>query len=107
MHHVPRGAGCIFGPYFWWPFLMAIDVLVLEAALVGRGLRRAVLRASALVAPLGLAALALVDDRPDVAYHRFLALFQAGLGGTPLFWGLVGAAAFHVYALLRRVPGAA
>jgi hypothetical protein len=91
----------IFGPYFLVPFLLALDVLLLEAGLALRN--RATQRAAVLALP-GVVTLAVIGHRPDPVYQGFLGLFVEGLGGTPLFLTVVAAVAISGYAALRRVP---
>jgi hypothetical protein len=91
----------IFGPYFLTPFGLCVAILLLETGIVSR--KRSV-HAVALVAPLGLIALALIGHRPDPIYRGFLEVFTARLGGDPLFLALLAAAGFYAYAAVRRVP---
>jgi hypothetical protein len=93
----------IFGPYFLIPFLLALDVLLLEAGLVTNS--RAVLR-TALAVPLGLVMLAAVGHRSDAVYQHFLKMVYVDLGGMPLFLALVAVAGYYLYAFLRKVPKA-
>jgi hypothetical protein len=95
--------GLIFGPYFLVPFGLALAVLLLEVGLVSS---RGALGA-ALAAPLGLVLLAQLGHREEAIYHRFLDLFAARLGGSPLYVTVLAAAGFYAYAALRRVPQAA
>jgi len=90
----------IFGPYFLVPFGLAIAVLLLEIGLVG-GQRRVLW--TALAAPAGLVALALVGHRADPSYEEFRNLFAVRLGGDPLYLTLLASAGFYAYALLRDV----
>jgi hypothetical protein len=93
----------IFGPYFVVPFGFAVAVLLLEGGLVSG--RRGLI-ATALAAPVGLAALALLGHRDDAIYREFLEMFATRLGGQPLCVTLLAAAGFYAYAALRRAPGA-
>jgi hypothetical protein len=91
----------VFGPYFVLPFGLVVAMLLLEIGLASD--RRGVL-AAALVAPVGLVALAAVGHRPDPVYQQFLEAFTARLGGSPLLLALLASAGFYAYAALRRVP---
>jgi hypothetical protein len=91
----------IFGAYFLVPFLFAIDVLLLELGIVARS--RAAVR-TALLAPLGLLALALVGPSSDPTFEGFLLTFMGRLGGSPLFLALIMAVGFYAMATSRRVP---
>jgi hypothetical protein len=99
-HFVER-AFSIFGPYFLVPFLFALDLLLLEEGLVTRN---RYVQISALLALPTLLGLSLTDQRPDPFYRGFLDLFVSGLGGSPLFFALLGSVAFCGYAAVRRVP---
>ncbi|APW61750.1 hypothetical protein [Paludisphaera borealis] len=91
----------IFGPYFLVPFLLVLDVLVLEAGLVSRNGKT---QRAAIFALPGIVALAAIGGRPDPIYRGFLAMFEQGMHGTPVDLALVGAMAFCGYAARRRVP---
>ncbi|MDR3618444.1 MAG: hypothetical protein P4L85_03770 [Paludisphaera borealis] len=91
----------IFGPYFLVPFLLVLDVLVLEAGLVSRNGKTQ--RAAILALP-GIVALAAIGGRPDPIYQGFLAMFERGMHGSPLDVSLVGAMVFCGYAAKRRAP---
>jgi hypothetical protein len=93
----------MFGPYFLVPFGLALAVLLLEIGLVGG--HRGVLRTT-LLAPAALVVLTLVGHRSDRVYQAFLQTFSDRLGGDPLSVTLWAAAAFYVYAAVRRVPHA-
>jgi hypothetical protein len=60
--------------------------------------------ATALALPVGLILLAFAGHREDPFYEAFLGMFTARLGGDPLYLTLFVAAAFYLYAALRRVP---
>ncbi len=89
----------IFGPYFLVPFLLALNVLLLEAGLVSG--RRGVTRA-AMLAPVALLMLTVVGHHPDAVYQRFLGMFTTRLGGSPLFVTLLIVSVFYAYAATRR-----
>jgi hypothetical protein len=99
-HFVERSHS-IFGAYFLVPFLFALDVLLLELGIVARS--RAALR-TAIVAPLGIMALAVVGPSSDPVFDGFLQIFMGQLGGSPLFLSLLGALAFYAMATVRGVP---
>lgn len=106
MHRLeaPDLFGNIFGPYFLVPFGLAVAVLLLELGIVSRS---ALVAFVALNLPAALVGLTLLGHRPEPVYRRFLGLFMAGLGGSPLYLAILGAAAFYAFAALRRVPMAA
>jgi hypothetical protein len=91
----------VFGPYFLLPFALAVDVLLIEFALVTR---RRVMHVLALAAPLALVGLALVGHRHDDVYQEFLGLFISRLGCNPLFLAVVAAAVLYAYAAIRGMP---
>ncbi|HEV3163352.1 MAG TPA: hypothetical protein VGZ22_04885 [Isosphaeraceae bacterium] len=103
LHNVPAFQ-TIFGPYFLVPFLLAMNVLALEAGLVSRRPRTVRME---LIIPFGLALLSAVGHRNELVYQHFLEMVRFDLGGSPLFLTLVAVAAFNVYAIARRVPNAA
>lgn len=98
--HYARGTETIFAPYFLIPFLFVLGILLLEIGIVARS--RNTLRVAILV-PAGLVAVAAIPITENAAV-RFLNLFQQTLGMTPLFVTLLGACAFYVWGMLRRVP---
>ena len=63
----------IFGPYFLVPFLLALDVLLVEAAAVSR--HRVMQRVAMAVLP-GALVLAVIGHRPDPVFRGFLELFM-------------------------------
>ena len=101
--HFVLGSGTIFGWYFLIPLLLAVNVLLLEMAIVGRN---SVLRQFTLLAPLALVYLAMYDHARDFVYSGFLALFANALGAAPPLVALVMATLFYTWALVRRVPNA-
>jgi hypothetical protein len=92
---------CIFGPYFLIPFLLALGVLLIEAAVVSR--RRTMQRVAMAVLP-GVLLLAMIGHRPDPVFGGFLNLFRETLGGTPLFFSMIAVAALYAYSATRRIP---
>ena len=93
----------IFRPYFWIPFLLAVNVLLLEIGLVS-GSRRTL--QAALLAPVVLVALAITGPAWEAADHGFLRMFHGTLDASPLFLTLVAVTAFYAVAATRRVPWA-
>ena len=101
-HAVP-GTASLFRPYFLVPPLLAVNVLLLEAALKpGRYVTRAV----TLLMPLVLVGVAAWHPATTVWQRRFLDDFTAVLGGVPLFVALAIGIGFYALAALRRLPGA-
>lgn len=98
---IHEATNSIFSPYFLVPFLLALNLLLLEAGLLARN--RVALR-TALVVPWGLMALAMLGHRADPAYQRFLYIFMDRLGGSPLFLATIAALAFYAFAAFRAVP---
>ncbi len=99
--HYVGGSRTIFGPYFLVPIGLALALIWLEIGLAAR--RRGVMVAASMM-PLALAFLATTGYRYEPVYLHFLDLFRETLGGSPFFLSLVAAAAFHAYAVARRVP---
>ncbi|WP_165229736.1 hypothetical protein [Aquisphaera insulae] len=91
----------IFGPYFLVPFLLAMDVLLVEAAIVSRN--RPMQRLAMAVLP-GVLVLAVLGHRTDPVFRGFLGLFREGLGGSPLYLSLVAVTGLYGHAAVRRVP---
>ncbi|QEH31924.1 hypothetical protein OJF2_03910 [Aquisphaera giovannonii] len=91
----------IFGPYFLVPFLLALDVLLVEAAIASRS--RPMQRLAMAVLP-GVLVLAMAGHRPDPVFRGFLDLFRKGLGGSPLYLSLVAVTGLYAHAASRRVP---
>lgn len=103
LHPVP-GLASTFRPYFLVPFLLAANVVLLEAAITAR---RRGLQVVALCLPIGLLALAGYDGGMNFWHREFLNEFIRLTGGTPLFYTLVGIVVLHSVAVVRRVPLAA
>jgi hypothetical protein len=101
--HFVGGTASIFGFYFWVPFLLAANVLLLEMGLTSHS---APTTRWALVAPLGLAALAITGPPSQAADHGFLRLFVGTLGGSPLWLTVIVVTAFYGLAAARRVAHA-
>ena len=91
----------IFGPYFLMPFLLAMDLLLIEAAVVSRS--RTMQRVAMAAIP-GALLLAMADHRPNPVFQGFLRQFIETLGGSPFFFGLIAVAGLYGYASIRRVP---
>jgi hypothetical protein len=92
---------CIFGPYFLIPFLLALDVLLIEAAIVSR--QRTMQRVAIAMLP-GVLLLAVIVHRPDPIFRGFLDRFHETLGGTPLFFALLAVTSLYALAAVRRIP---
>ena len=101
--HAILGTESIFGLYFLVPFQLAVNVLLLEAGIVSLSDR---VRRVALVMPIGLVGLCVMDHRVDAVYMDFLQRFIEMLHGTPLFVTLWAALLLYAYAAVRRVPRA-
>jgi hypothetical protein len=99
--HFVNGLSTIFAPYFLVPFLLALDILLLESGLVLRS--RTVVQV-AMAAPAALLGLAVTGPAAAADDLGFLALFGKTLGGTPLFVTLLALLAFYAVTFLRRVP---
>jgi hypothetical protein len=99
--HFVGGTATIFGPYFWVPFLLAVNVLVLEAGLVSRS--KGTMRV-AMIATAALVALAITGPPWEAADHGFLGMFMRTTGASPLFLTLIAVGAFYAVAAMRRVP---
>jgi hypothetical protein len=97
----------IFAPFFWVPFLFAVNLLLLEGGLKAR--RRSGVRGPlrlALSMPACLIMFTLIGYRHETMYLRFLRLFLESYGGSPLFLTLAGCVGLYALAALRRAPGA-
>ncbi len=101
--HLAGGYAAIFAPYFLVPFLLAVNVLLLEIGLVARSI--ATLRL-AMLGPAGLVVLAWMGCANEKVPLRFLATLTETTGATPLFWTMILAAAFYLWAVARRAPHA-
>jgi hypothetical protein len=101
-HPVP-GVVSLFRPYFLVPPLVAINLLLMEAALVsGRRCTRAV----SLAMPLALLPLAAWQRSPTFWQGQFFEDFVKVVGAEPLFITLVVCIALYALATARRLPGA-
>ncbi len=94
----------IFGLYFLVPFLLAVNVLLLEIGLVSRS--RSVMQV-ALITPIALVALAAAGPGDNTAARHFFEVFRNTLGTYPLLGTLLAVAVFYAVAACRRVPHAA
>ena len=81
--HLVGGDRTIFAPYLLVPFLLAMNVLLLELGLVARCAGEGVVQL-ALAMPLGLLALA-TTGQPWLDDLGFCRQFIATLGGSPLW----------------------
>ncbi len=101
--HPVLGTDAIFGWYFLIPFLLAVNVLLIEAACVSRSNSTA---RGAVLMPILLIVLSMAGHRTDAVYRNFLEHFLDTLHGTPLYLTLCAAIALYAYAALRGVRGA-
>jgi hypothetical protein len=99
--HFVGGSTNIFAPYFWVPFLLALNVVFLEITIVAR--HKAAMTV-ALVAPVVTVALAITGQSSAAVNLEFPDRFCATLGATPLYLTLIATSAFYVLCVLRRVP---
>jgi hypothetical protein len=99
--HFVGKSNTIFGPYFLVPFLLAIEVLLVEAALVSRN--KIMQRMAMSVLP-GVLILAMAGHREDLVFQGFLSMFSKGLGGSPLYLSLIAVCGLYAYAACRGVP---
>ncbi|HEV3340255.1 MAG TPA: hypothetical protein VG125_07855 [Pirellulales bacterium] len=102
-HAVP-GLESLFRPYFLVPPLVAVNLLLMEAALVSG--RRST-RVASLAMPLMLVPLAAWKPAPTFWQEEFLKDFVKVVGAEPLFVTLVVCVAIYALATVRRLPGAA
>lgn len=102
--HLVGGNRTIFAPYFLVPFLLALNVLLLELGLVARRAGEELVQL-VLAMPLGLLALA-TTGRPWLDDLGFCRQFMATLGGSPLWVTLIAVAVFYAIAAIRRTAGA-
>lgn len=101
--HAILGTESIFGLYFLVPFLLAVNVLLLEGSIVS-GSRR--LARFALAAPVVLPLMSMVGDAKNPQYAEFLNVFTQTLSASPAFVALVAVSAFYFYAALRQTANA-
>ncbi len=101
--HPILGTQSIFGVYFLVPFLLVVAALLLEGGIVSS--RRGPSRFG-LAAPICLPLLSMIRDTANPLYVEFEHVFVATLRGSPAFMALAAVAAFYLYAVLRRAPGA-
>jgi hypothetical protein len=106
LHFVERSSlvgksDTIFGWYFLIPFLLALGILKLQAALK-TGSKTGI--KTAMLLPAFLVVLAMVGHRPDPVYQGFLQMFRTDLGGTPLYLTLLALVAFYGLAAIARIP---
>ena len=101
-HTVP-GMVSLFRPYFLVPPLLAVNLLMLEAALVSG---RRWTKTAALVMPLLLLALAAWQPATTFWQRQFLRDFSTLMGGHPVFITLLVCIGLYALATARRLPGA-
>ncbi len=102
--HFVVGDDSIFGPYFWIPFLLVLNVLTLEAIL---SVRRSPVVSCLVVVPIALLAITVTGPSKLPVHLGFADTFTSTIGATPLYCTAVAIAVFYGYCVLRRVPRAA
>jgi hypothetical protein len=102
--HFVVGDDSIFGPYFWIPFLLVLNVLALEIILSAR---RSALMPCLVVIPFALLAITVTGPSKLPVHLGFAETFTNKIGATPLYCTAVAIAVFYGYSILRRVPRAA
>lgn len=104
MHHVGSAERepYLFGPFFLAPLVLALGVLILEAA-IKKGSEGGF--ALAFGMPLLAIALSAFGHRDETVYEWFLGRWQQ-IGGSPLYYSIWAAIGFYLYAEWRRVPDA-
>ncbi|MCA9101164.1 MAG: hypothetical protein KDA63_08445 [Planctomycetales bacterium] len=95
----------IFGCYFWVPFLLAVNVLLIEFAVVAR--KSVALGWVALLAPVVTLAASWGVESSLLQNLNFPDRFAAQLGGTPLFVTTIAVAVVYLWGTLRRLRHAA
>jgi hypothetical protein len=100
--HPSRGPATMFEPYFLAPWLLAVNVLLLEIGIAGQ---RPHLLRWCMAAPLGLLLLSswTFPVPASISLRRMLLDF---CGCSPLFLMLLAVALLYAVALARRVPHA-
>ena len=101
--HPILGTESIFGPYFLVPFLIAVNILLIEAAAHSRGI---VARRAAMILPGLLLLLSMTGHRPDAIYGAFMNRFIDTMHATPLYLTLLAGIGLYGYSLARGLPGA-
>lgn len=106
MQHVERAdpERLIFGTYFLAPLAFAVGALLIELGKAGG--HRGVLRAG-MLAPVVAIGLSAFGHRDDDLYREFMGRYLEVVNATPLCVAVCMSLLFYVYAILRRVPGAA
>lgn len=99
--HFVVGKDSIFGPYFWIPFLLVLNLLLLE---VIQSCRRSALLPCLTVIPTALLAITITGPSKLPVHLGFAETFTNTIGATPLFCTAVAIAVFYGYCVLRRVP---
>ena len=93
----------MFEPYFLVPFLLAINILLLE---IGIASRRPSLLRGIMAAPLGLLLLSTWTFAAIPESINLRPMLLDSCGCSPLFLTLVAVTAFYAVTLVRRVPHA-
>ncbi len=100
--HPSHGPATMFEPYFFVPWLLAVNILLLEIGIVRR---RASLIGWMMAAPVGLLLLSTWTLAvPNVIGLR--PMLHETIGCTPLFLTLMAVVLLYAAALVRRVPHA-
>jgi hypothetical protein len=102
--HFVVGEDSIFGPYFWIPFLLALNVLLLEILLTAR---RSVAMPCLAVIPIALLAVTVTGPSKLPVHLGFADAFTSTIGATPLYCTATAIAVFYGYCVFRRVVHAA
>ena len=102
--HFVRGEDSIFGPYFWIPFLLVLNVLLLEILLSDR---RSPAIPCLVAIPIALLAITVTGPSKLPVHLEFVDRFVSTLGATPLYCTAVAIAMFYGYCILRRIDHAA
>jgi len=100
--HPSRGPATMFEPYFLVPFLLAVNILLVE---IGITSRPSLLRWM-MAAPLGLLLLSTWTFAAIPESINLRRMLLDACGCSPLFLALVAVTALYVAAVLRRVPHA-
>lgn len=101
--HFVVGNDSIFAAYFWVPFLLALNVLLLELL---ASVRRPVVLPCLIALPVALLAMSVTYPGKAPVYLDFANTLTSTIGATPLFCTVVAIAGFYGYCILRRVPHA-
>ena len=101
--HFVVGDDSIFGPYFWVPFLLVVNLLVLEILLTAG---RSPVTLCLGVVPFAMLAITVTGPSKLPVHLGFAETFTSTIGATPLYCTAVVVSIFYAYCLIRRVPRA-